>query len=67
MNEEELIYSLNINDVQTVAEGEIGRKLSSKEIKTIIEFIEENINWYDAIADAIHRYFSEVKWLFFLN
>lgn len=61
MNEEEIIYSLNINDIQTVAEEEIGRNLSSREIKKIITFIEENINWYDAIADAIQKYFSEEK------
>ena len=61
MNNEELIYSLNINDVQTVAEEEIGRTLSRNEIELIKKFIEENINWYDAIADAIHKYESEEK------
>lgn len=59
MKNEEIIYSLNIDDVQTVAEQEVGRPLSQKDIKIIKEFIEENINWYDAIADAIHKYISE--------
>lgn len=61
MNNEELIYSLNINDVQTVAHEQIGRTLSRKEIGIITKFIEENINWYDAIADAIQKYLSEEK------
>ncbi len=59
MNNEEIIYSLNINDVQTVAKEEIERTLSKKEIRIIKKFIENNISWYDAIADAIHQYISE--------
>jgi len=59
MNNEELIYSLNINDVQTVAKEEIGRTLRRKEIEIIKKFIEENIRWYDIIAVAIQKYVSE--------
>lgn len=61
MNKEEIIYSLNIDDVQTVAEEEIGRTLTKNEIELVVKLIEENINWYDAIADAIHRYVSVEK------
>ncbi|MBC8180607.1 hypothetical protein H8E88_05730 [candidate division KSB1 bacterium] len=59
MSDEELIYSLNIEDVQTVAMEVMERTLSRTEIEKIQKFIEENISWYDAIADAIHQYFSE--------
>ncbi len=48
-----IIYSLNENDVQTVAEQEIGRKLSSEEINAIVDDIADNINWYEAIANSI--------------
>lgn len=48
-----IIYSLNINDVQTVAEQEIGRRLSLEEINAIEDDVAENINWYEAIANAI--------------
>lgn len=61
MKDEKIIYSLNIEDLQTVALEEIGRTLSKKEIKIIRGFVEENINWYDAIADAVHKYISENK------
>jgi hypothetical protein len=54
-NEEEIIYSLNIEDVQTVAQQEIERNLTKKEIEDIIEIIASNVNWYDAIAVAINE------------
>jgi len=63
MDNEEIIYSLNINDVQSVAKEEIDRTLNNKEIKVIKRFIEQNINWYDAIADAIHKYVSSEKYI----
>ena len=51
--EEEIIYSLNKTDIQTVAMEEFDRMLTDKEIEKIIDQIAENICWYDAIADAI--------------
>ena len=48
-----IIYQLVVDDVQTVAEQEIGRLLSGDEIKQLEDSIAKNINWYDAIANAI--------------
>ena len=59
MNNEEIIYSININDIQTVAEEEINRKLTLSEIESIIDPISERINWFDAIADAINEFISK--------
>ncbi len=53
MNLEKIIYSLNIEDVQKVAGEEIGRELTKEEVDRIVDTIGSNINWYDAIADAI--------------
>lgn len=53
-NNDDIIYSLNIDDVQTVAMEEIGRELSLSEIESIKDSIGDNINWYDAILDAIN-------------
>ena len=53
-NEANIVYSLNIEDIQTVALEEIGRELTAKEIKKIENLIAENINWYDAILEAIN-------------
>ncbi len=55
MKNNKIIYSLTVEDIQTVANQEIERDLSSDEIKKIIEPIGENIKWYDAIADAIQE------------
>ena len=52
-NKEEIIYSLNITDIQTVAEQEIERELTNNEIEKIKDSIAENIDWYGAIADSI--------------
>ncbi len=48
-----IIYSLNIEDLQTVALEEIGRELSQDEIARIIDLVATNIGWYDAVANAI--------------
>lgn len=50
---EKIIYSLNVEDIQTVATQEIERELTSAEITRIKDSIAENIPWYDAIANAI--------------
>ena len=53
MREDQIIYQLSIEDIQTVAEENFGRKLKSKEIKLILDPIADRIPWYDAIYDAI--------------
>ena len=52
-NKEEIIYSLDITDIQTVAEQEIERELTINEIEKIKDSIAEKIDWYGAIADSI--------------
>lgn len=59
MEKEDLIYSLNSIDVQNVAEEEIGRNLSQNEIDLIRDTIAVNINWYDAIAEAINEHIAK--------
>jgi hypothetical protein len=50
----DIFYSLNIEDNQTVAIQEIGRELVDEEVeKKIKDLICERINWYDAILDSI--------------
>jgi hypothetical protein len=53
MQEETIIYSLTVEDIQTVAEESFGRKLEPEEIKQLVDAIAENIPWYDAIENAI--------------
>jgi hypothetical protein len=49
----DIIYSLNIEDIQTVAVQEIDRELTEDEIEKIKDSIGEKINWYDAIFNSI--------------
>lgn len=48
-----IIYQLTTEDVQTVAQDEIGRALTELEIEQIQIGIAEKINWFDAIAMSI--------------
>ncbi len=49
----DIFYSLNIEDIQFVAQEELERNLTEKEIETVKDLVESQINWYDAIANAI--------------
>ncbi len=50
---DEIIYSLNIDDIQTVAKEVLNRKLSENELKQVVELVPERINWFDSIETAI--------------
>lgn len=49
-----VIYQKTIEDIQTVAVEEIGRELTDDEVQAIEDTVAANINWYDAVADAIN-------------
>jgi len=52
-NKYDIVYSLNIEDIQTVAVQEIDRELVDFEIEKVRDLIGEYINWYDAILNSI--------------
>ena len=51
-----MIYSLNIEDIQEVAQQVLERELTEKEISLVKESVGEHINWFDAIEFAINRH-----------
>jgi len=53
MKSNKVIYKLVVEDVQEVAQDELGRNLTDEEINNIIDLIAEKISWYDAISDSI--------------
>lgn len=55
MENDKIIYKLTVEDLQTVSEEELDRKLTNDEIKMLINPIAEKINWFDAIADSINE------------
>lgn len=52
-NQDKIIYSICIEDVQNVAEQELDRELSKDELKIVEEKIGEYFNWYDTISAVI--------------
>ena len=55
INNSKIIYSINIEDVQNVAEEEHRRKLTKKELKIIEDKLGDYIDWYGAIDIAIQN------------
>ncbi len=54
MNKNKIVYSINIEDIQNVAEQELERPLTEKELKLVEEKVGDYINWYEAILNAIN-------------
>ena len=59
MEQERIIYSLNIDDVQTVASEILDRHLSTNEIAQIENAVAERIDWFEAIVGAISEKIEE--------
>ncbi|HHT23527.1 MAG TPA: hypothetical protein GXZ87_09520 [Bacteroidales bacterium] len=55
MDLDKTIYSLSVQDLQTVADEELGRELSKEEISLIQEKIGDYIDWQSAISNAINN------------
>ncbi len=53
MKNSDNFYSLNIEDIQNVAQDCLGRDLTDREVAAVIPEIEKRIEWYDAICDSI--------------
>jgi hypothetical protein len=53
MNSDEIVYQLTVRDIQTVAYNELGRELTTTEVKLLQDKIGNHINWYDTISNAI--------------
>lgn len=47
------IYSINIEDVQNVAEQEPDREVTIEELKIVEDKIGDQFDWYEAIASVI--------------
>ena len=55
INTSKIIYSINIEDVQNVAEEELERKLTKKELEIIEDKLGDYIDWYSAIDITIQN------------
>ena len=60
-NKNTILYSLDIQDAQTVSVQEIGRELTAEEIEIVEDLVAEKIDWYEAFAAAIHQAIKSKK------
>ena len=49
------VYSITVEDLQTVARKELGRKLTDVEIINLEATLGDRIPWYDTIATALNE------------
>ncbi len=59
MDNEKIIYSLNIEDVQNVANETLNRDLNENELKLVEDKLGDYIDWFGAISDAISDVIEE--------
>ena len=55
MNRKKILYSINIEDIQTVAEQELDRKLTEEELRLVENKLGDYVGWYEAILNAINE------------
>jgi hypothetical protein len=53
MKRKDILYSINVQDVQDVAQREFDRELNDKEIGSVAARLGECMDWYEAVISAI--------------
>jgi len=56
---ERIVYSINVNDIQEVANEVLDRDLTKKEIRLVENSIGDYIDWFQAIEDSIHKHVTK--------
>ena len=53
---EEIIYSINVGDIQNVATQVLERRITKKELLLVKESVGDYIDWFQATENAIHKH-----------
>ena len=61
MDQDKIIFSLDVTDAQVVAEREFDLRLTDDDLKIIEDNLEDYIHWYDAIILAIQSTLKREK------
>lgn len=61
MKKTDILYSINVQDVQDVAQREFDRKLNDKEMKSVATKLGEYIDWYEAVNSAVAQTIQECR------
>ena len=59
MKRSKILYSINVEDVQHVAEEELGRQLTNRDLEVVEREIGDRFDWYEAIADVLRRHLQQ--------
>jgi len=59
MRKDKIIYSINLEDVQHVAQEEFGRTLTNHELNIVEDKIGDQFHWYEAIASVISMHIGQ--------
>jgi hypothetical protein len=59
--DEQIVYTLTVEDIRNVVEQEGLRELNDKEIRGIEDKLGDEIDWYECILSAIHRAVPEIS------
>lgn len=59
VSEERIVYSINVEDIQKVAEEVLDRKLTKKEVGLVEDSVGDYLDWFQAIENAINRHVSK--------
>jgi hypothetical protein len=52
---DEIVYSINVEDLQNVASDLLDRNLTSEEIKIAVDKLGDYIDWYEAVESSIRE------------
>ncbi len=53
MKRTDILYSINVQDVQEVTQREYDRELDDGEVKSVAAKLGEYIDWYEAVNTAV--------------
>ena len=56
---EEIVYGINVDDIQEVSIQVLERPLTDEEIALVKESVGDYIDWFQAIENAIQKHINE--------
>ena len=54
--DEEIVYSINVGDIQDVANQILQRRLARKELLLVKESVGDYVDWFQSVEGAIHKH-----------
>jgi len=61
MRRDRIIYYINVEDVQTVAQEELGRRFSDHELRIVVHRLGDYLDWYEAVSCVVANHLQQEK------